>query len=271
MSIVAAFALGVIQGMSEFFPISSSGHLILARLFLPPATVDSLVFDVMLHLGTLLAVVVAMWADVVSLFWGLVDWFRRRANPMTTAVGRVALACLPAAVVGVLFEKPIEANVRSPYVVVFTLAFVALVFLVMERRSEGSRELEQLSWRAALLIGSFQAIALIPGVSRSGITIVGGLLLGLRHQSAARFSFLISIPVIFGAALVQGGSLFDENLASREVVELLVGIVASATAGLVSIRFLLKFLARGTLRPFAYYRLALAAVIIAVLWIGVGR
>lgn len=271
MSIVAAFALGVIQGMSEFFPVSSSGHLILARLFIPSATVDSLVFDVMLHLGTLLAVVVAMWPDVVRLFWGLVDWFRRRANPMTASVGRVVVACLPAAVVGLLFEKTIEATVRSPYVVVFTLAFVALVFLLMERRSEGSRELEQLSWREALAIGAFQAIALIPGVSRSGITIVGGLLLGLRHQAAARFSFLISIPVIFGAALSQGAPLVHANLASGEVTNLIVGIVASALAGFFSIRFLLKFLAKGTLRPFAYYRLVLAAVIIASLWFGVGR
>lgn len=271
MSIVAAFALGVIQGMSEFFPISSSGHLILARLFLPPATVDSLVFDVMLHLGTLLAVVVAMWSDVVRLFWGFVDWFRRRANPMTTPVGRIAVACLPAAVVGVLFGKIIDGSVRSPYVVVVTLALIAFVFLFMERRPAGSRELEQLSWREALLIGSFQAVALIPGVSRSGITIVGGLLLGLRHRAAARFSFLISIPVIFGAALTQSAPLVGANLASSEVTNLIVGIVASALAGLFSIRFLLKFLEKGTLRPFAYYRLALAAVIIVSLWLGVGR
>lgn len=271
MSIVAAFVLGVIQGMSEFFPISSSGHLILARLFLPAETINSLVFDVMLHLGTLLAVIVAMWADVVKLFWGLIDWFRRRANPMTTTVGRIVIACLPAAVVGVLFDKTIETTVRSPFVVVVALALVALVFLLVERRSTGSRDLTQLSWREALLIGSFQAIALIPGVSRSGITIVGGLLLGMRHQSAARFSFLISIPVIFGAALTQGVSLAHATLAPGEMTDLIVGIVASALAGFFSIRFLLKFLAKGTLRPFAYYRLALAAVIIVCLWFGVGR
>ncbi len=271
MSIVAAFALGVIQGMSEFFPISSSGHLILARLFLPPATVDSLAFDVMLHFGTLLAVVVAMWSDVVRLFWGFIDWFRRRANPMTVSVGRVALACLPAAVLGLLFEATIEATVRSSGVVVVMLAFIAVVFLVVERRPEGKRELDQLSWREALAIGACQAIALIPGVSRSGITIVGGLLLGLRHQAAARFSFLISIPVIFGAALTQGASLFHASPAPAEFGALVVGLAAAAFAGFFSIRFLLKFLVKGTLRPFAYYRLVLAAVIIVFLWFGVGR
>lgn len=263
--VVSAIVLGLLQGVSEFLPISSSGHLIIARLFFPLPQLDPLVFDVTLHLGTLLAVMTALWGDLVRMLRGVVRWIRRQPNADAHLAGMLLAATVPAGVFGWFLEDQIETVLRSPGVVAATLAVIAVAFLLIERRPLGSRELGEVRFSDSVVIGLAQALALIPGVSRSGITMVAGLRLKLKREAAARFSFLLSVPIIFGAALKQMVALHQQGLEPGEGTAMLVGVISAAVAGFASIRLFLRFMRTGTLRPYAYYRLLLAAAVIVFL------
>lgn len=274
MSIVAAFALGVIQGITEFLPISSTGHLILARLLIPLEAVEPLLFDAMVHVGTLIAVLTALRPEVIRVLRGLVDWVFRHQNPDSRLAGVILLGTVPAAVAGYVLEDIIERSLRSEWVVVIALAVVALIFLLVEERREQAyrqagraREVTEVSWSRGLLMGVAQAIALIPGVSRSGITIAAGMLLDLTREAAARFAFLLSIPIILGAGVRQLTRLGAVTITPEGWGVIIAGVIGAVVAGFLAIRLLLRFLATGTLRPFAYYRLAIALVIALVLFI----
>ena len=200
MTAVQALVLGVLQGLGEFLPISSSGHLIVVPWLLgwPP---QGLSFDVALHVGTLLAVVYAFAAD----WWRLLTGAGKglfAGHPLATPEGRqlglLALASVPAAIAGVLLDKWAETTFRSPLLVAGTMAVLGAVLFLADRRAGGASQ-DEVSLRDALLIGSAQALALVPGVSRSGATISMALFLGYRRESAARFSFMLATPVTFGA------------------------------------------------------------------------
>lgn len=268
VSMLIAVLLGLIQGVTEFLPISSSGHLVLAHALLPPLSVDELAFDVLLHLATLCAVIIALWSDVRRLLAGVVALLARRPTVDSRLAGWLILGSVPAALVGALFGSTIEARLRSPGVVVVTLTVVALLFFWIERRSRGSRAMTDVTWRDSVGIGIAQAFALIPGVSRSGITIVAGLASGLQRAAAARFSFLLAIPAIAGAAVVELPALGRETLTMNDWGVLAVGAVAALVAGVASIRWFLRWLRVGTLRPFAWYRIALAASVVAIWLVG---
>jgi undecaprenyl-diphosphatase len=266
-----ALFLGILQGLTEFLPISSSAHLILFPWFFSwnNPLVDSLTFDVALHAGTLLAILWYFWRDWVDLIQGFFRILTRRRveNFKERLILYIVLATIPAAVLGFLLEKTIEGSFRNPGLIVFPLIVVSLLMIYAEGRPHPSNPLEKLTLKDSLLIGFAQALALLPGVSRSGITITTGLLRGYRREGATRFSFLLSTPVIAGAALLHFRHLPKEMASEWQIFA--IGLVSSALVGYLAIAFLMRYLREHTLNVFAGYRLVLAAgVIFWIFWKG---
>ena len=259
MEIVKAIIFGITQGITEFIPVSSSGHLVILHdLFTLPIKND-LVFDVVLHLATILAVLIYFWRDIVLIIKNL---FKRRDK----IAYYIIIATIPAAIIGFLGEDFITTHFRSIYVVMAMLIIVGILFFVSEKLGKQIKDYKELTWKTALLIGLFQAIALIPGTSRSGITIVAGLLVGLKRQQAIKFSFLISLPIILGANLFKLPDLLASGLGTSGSIILLVAFLAAVLSGLVAIKYFLRFSARYTLHAFAYYRFALALALAGYFW-----
>ncbi|HEY3120081.1 MAG TPA: undecaprenyl-diphosphate phosphatase [Vicinamibacteria bacterium] len=264
MTWLQATVLGAVQGLSEFLPISSSGHLIVVPWLLG-WPLQSLAFDVALHLGTLIAVVAAYGHDWARLIGGAVRG-ARRGTPFAEPEGRLllllVLASIPAAIAGLLLEKWAEDVFRSPALVAVDMAVMGAVLLAADRRAGSSgKDVVAVSTRDALLIGAAQALALVPGVSRSGATISAALFLGYRREEAARFSFLLAVPITFGAVVFKVPHLFG----APEAKQAMAGLVTAAVFGLLSIRLLLAYVRTRDYRPFVYYRWAFALVVITVL------
>ena len=197
MEFVAALLLGIVQGLTEFLPVSSSGHLLLGQYFLELDQEEfGLSFDVALHLGTLVAVVAFFGKGLLRMTAAFLRSLRRRdlSDPDGRLACLILASTVPAALVGYLLEDVFAGAVRSPWVVVFTLVLVGVLFIVGEAVGRGTRQASDLTFSGAASVGLVQAVALVPGVSRSGATITAGLFLGLRREEAARFSFLMSIP-----------------------------------------------------------------------------
>jgi len=266
--IMEAIILGIIQGFTEFLPISSSAHLIvLPWMFGWQGTlVDSLTFDVALHAGSLVAILAFFWRDWLDLlkkfFTGLGD------GTWKTGEGRlvwfIVLATIPAGILGLKYEKVVEGSFRNPLLIAVSLSVIGIVMWAADRFSAKRTALSRMTLGHAVLIGCAQAVALVPGVSRSGSTIIAGLLTGYTREAAARFSFLLSTPVIAGAAVLK---LHKLHLAPGEALPFALGIAFSAVVGYVSIKFLLHYVNRHTLDLFVWYRLALAAAIALVLFV----
>jgi undecaprenyl-diphosphatase len=271
-----AFVLGVVQCLTELLPISSSGHLILVPWlfdwhYLEEHEDFNKTFDVALHLGTLVAVMVYFWADIVRL---IAAWFRsvgRRA--IQTADEKIAwlvfVASIPAALAGAVGEKAIEDHLGAPWQIAINLAVFGGLLWVADRSAQ-SRRLEDLGLWTALGVGAAQALALMPGVSRSGITITAGRFLRLDRDSAARLSFFLLIPIVFGAVLYKGLTdvVFGE-LPSGSAGPFIVGTIAAAGAGLIAIELLLGYVRRHNYTIFVVYRLCLAAAILIIIATGV--
>lgn len=265
MTVIEAIVLGVVQGLTEFLPVSSSGHLVLVeRLLDLPA--DNIRFAIMVHLGTLLAVIAALRVQVRRLLvLGLRGRVRRERGrwrftcPETRLLSLLALATLPAALAGFLLQDVIAEVFFRPLLVGCCLAVTGLVLFGLRfvRLGEGEP-----TFRRALLVGLAQAAAIIPGISRSGATISAGIYSGLQRTGAAEFSFLLSIPVILGAGLVELGGIATGGVALSEAVTLAAGTLAAAVSGYGAIRFLLKIIGDGKLHYFAYYCWLAAAVVI---------
>lgn len=262
-----AALLGIVQGLTEFLPISSSGHLILVPALFGWA--DSLLgrldFTVALHVGTLLALVAVFWNDWLRLGRAALVSVARRSlhDPDARLAWLIALGTVPGAVAGAAFESLVEAAFRSPASVAVMLVAVGLLMAAADRWALRLRDERSLGTRSALAIGLAQAAAIIPGVSRSGITIAVGLMLGLTRPAAARFSFLLSAPIIAGAALKQAMDLARAGgIAAADLSAYGIGILAAAVSGFAAIKWLLGYLSRGGLMPFVIYRLALGAAIL---------
>ena len=268
LELLEAIFLGVVQGLTEFLPVSSSGHLLLSQYFLG---MDQgrfgLSFDAAIHTGTVLAVVWFFWGDLLSLARAFLRSLPRPdfSDAEVRMAYLILLATVPAALIGFLFEDFFATEVRSPWVVVFNLVLVGLLFLAAESVGSKKRSASRLGWLGAVGIGLAQASALVPGVSRSGATITFGLFLGLKREEAARFSFLMSVPVTAAAAGLSLAQTAGEGLSKNETAMFLAGSVSSAAVGYLAIKFLLRFLARHGLQVFAYYRFALAAVVAVTL------
>jgi len=270
-----ALILGLVQGATELLPISSSGHLILVPWlgdwdFLKEHESFNQTFDVALHLGTLVAVVAYFWRDLVGL---LVAWVRTlRTRRVTTAEERlswfVVVATVPAALVGFLGEDLIAEHLGEPWQIAIALAFFAGLLWVADRRPE-RRGMDRLGPREALAIGAAQTLALMPGVSRSGITITAGRFLGLDRDSAARVSFLLLVPVVLGAVLLKGvQDVLLGDLPPGSAGPFVVGTLAAAGAGLLAIDGLLGYVRRHDYSIFVWYRLILAAIVVLLIVTG---
>jgi undecaprenyl-diphosphatase len=263
MTPAQALILGIVQGLAEFLPVSSSAHLIVLPWVLGWEE-HSLSFDVALHLGTLAAVLAAFagdwWRFSSSLVRGTL-----RGRPFeereARLLGILAVASVPGAVAGLLLDRWAETTFRSPVLIAATMSITGAVLLVADHRIARKSRLVGVSDRDAIVIGTAQAFAIIPGVSRSGAAITMALLLGYRREEAARFSFLLGTPIIFGAAVIKVPHL----VLSGDLTVVLVGIISAAAVGFLSIRVLLAYVRAKNYRPFVYYRWAFAAAVMIVL------
>lgn len=254
MDYINAIIFGIAQGLTEFLPVSSSGHLIILRQFLNIPIQNELSFDVILHFATLLAVSWYFRKDILDL---------ARASEPAKAKLRwlIILATIPAALAGFFLEEAIEYIFRDISVVIAMLAIIGVLFIVAEKISKKEKEIESLNWTKALTVGLAQALALVPGTSRSGITIIAGMFLGLKREEAIRFSFLLSIPIIAGASLAKAPQIMTTSLSSIELNILAISFLASLFSGFFTIKYFLKFAQNHSLVAFAYYRFALAVLL----------
>lgn len=271
MLIIEAIVLGIIQGLTEFIPVSSSGHLIvIPQLF---GWKDlGLSFDVALHAGTLVALLAFFgkdWARIISDFCAHV----LKGKPYKkTSAGEVSgklmipiiIACIPAAVAGKLWENKIEGTFRNVILIAVALVIVSFIMMLGERLGKKKREIDRMNMTDYIVIGLAQVFALVPGVSRSGATITAGLFRDLDREAAAKFSFLLSTPIILGAALLKLKDVVSKGLPAGEVMAFIIGFVTAALVGYLSIKFLMNYLKKKTLGIFIGYRIVFAVAIACV-------
>jgi undecaprenyl-diphosphatase len=258
LQVLQALILGITQGLTEFIPVSSSGHLIIVGHLLN-FQYSGLGFDTALDVGTLAALLVFFRHDILQLLEGLV-----RKTPMTKLAWLMVAATIPAVIAGVLLQHAAETTFRSTQLVAINLIWVAFLMLAADRWGKCKLKLEQLDAPRAVGIGAAQALALVPGVSRSGITISAGLFAGLDRVAATRFSFLLSAPIIAGATakVILKPSNFEQLTA--EPLLYAVGILGAFISGYLAIRFMLNYLNRHGLAIFAYYRIAVGVLLLVV-------
>jgi undecaprenyl-diphosphatase len=275
VSILQAIVLGLTQGITEFAPVSSSGHLILVPwLFhwsiLNDADLNKS-FDVALHIGTLLGALVYFRHDVARY---LVAWFRSlRARRIEDTDQRIAwalvLGTIPGVIIGGLFESWIQDHLGEPWLIAVMLAIFGVVLYVVDRRSRSDRDMDDVTVTHGLWLGVAQAVALQPGVSRSGVTITAARAYGFDRPTAARFSFLLALPIIFGAGVYKGLDLVKNGIPDGFGGAFVAGTVASAVSGFLVIAFLLAYLRRRDFAVFMWYRLAAAALVLSLIAFGV--
>ncbi|MFZ5907762.1 MAG: undecaprenyl-diphosphate phosphatase [Nitrospirota bacterium] len=250
-----AIILGIVQGVTEFLPVSSTAHLILFPwIFGWEGSVDTLTFDIALHAGTLCALLLCFWRD-----W--LDLFLRKQK----LLGLIVLATVPGGVAGYFLNDIVEHSLRSPVLISIMLIVVGIIMLLAEKNLK-KKSMETIGFQDALLIGIAQALAIVPGVSRSGITISAGLFTGLKREEAARFSFLLSTPLIAGATLLHGKKAFFGEV-NHDIILFGAGLSASFITGYFAIKFLLGFLKRYPMNIFVYYRFVLSVGIMAGIWL----
>jgi len=263
--------MGIVQGLTEFLPVSSSGHLVVVPFLAgwDDAFITSLAFSVMLHLGTLVALLVYFRADWIRLVPAGLAAVRDRSfhgDHDRRLAWLLVASTIPAAIVGLLFNDLIEDSFRQVGLVAITLVIGGVILLVADRFGAKSRGIEDITFPIAIGIGVAQAFALVPGISRSGISIAAGRLVGMDRESAARFAFLMATPITAGAGLFEARKLLTgEGGVVVSMVPLIVGMVAALLSGLVAIHFMLAFLRRQSLDVFVWYRFALAAVVLIAL------
>ena len=273
MEPIHALLLGAVQGLTEFLPVSSSAHLIFLPSLLGWAPFEQqLAFDVALHLGTLLALIAYFRRDWLLLAQATFRLTRRPAEAADPTRLRseglllmLLVGSLPAALAGLLLDDFIEERLRSPALAAVTLIAFALLLALAERRGGQRLSLEGVRWRHTVAVGLAQALALIPGVSRSGVTITAGLFTGLDRATAARFSFLLGTPVTFGAALVKVPGLLASDLTTQELTAVVLGVASAAVVGLLSIHVLLRYVQTRSYNVFVLYRLIVGGLVLLVL------
>ena len=265
-----AIIMGIVQGLTEFLPISSSAHLIIVPRVLgwDDTFVNSAGFDVMMHMGTLVALLLYFWRDLLRLLgaWLASIRDRRIANdPDRRLAWLLFISMLPGAVLGAALENFFDAFLHDPSRLIFVAALIAVgavLLWIAERWSRHTRKLQDMEVSDAVVIGAAQAGALFAGISRSGITIAAGLFMGLEREAAARFSFLMAVPIIAGAGLWKGRELISNGIPGGDLGPLLAGMVAALISGLIAVAVLLAYLRRHSTNIFIWYRLILAAFLV---------
>lgn len=293
LNLIKVIVLGIVEGITEWLPISSTGHLILVGGVLSPdfSTEFTSLFNVVIQLGAIIAVIVIFFGRLWPFHTKRNAVDNRFSNPTGTGAAgafqrfannwlymdkivlwlKIAVASIPALIAGVLFENWLEEHMHKPVPVAIMLIIYGVIFIVIENtnknRSSRIKKVSRITWRDAFLIGCFQAMALLPGTSRSGATIVGALILGLSRVCAAEFSFFMAIPAMLGASLIK---LLDFGTAfsSGEILCLAVGMIVSFVVSMFAIKMLMNFVSKHDFKPFGYYRIVLGAVVIAVAVLG---
>lgn len=268
MDIIHSFLLGVVQGLTEFLPVSSSAHLVLLPKIInfKNEFLHSLTFDVLLHSGTLLAVLIYYREKIIKLlnsfFKGIFNKQERNNTEFKLSIFLIS-ATIPALLIGAFLNDYAESKFRSPVLIALVLIVFGFFLLYADSKKNIGKDINNLTLKDALIIGCFQAIAIIPGVSRSGITITAALLLGFKRQDAAEFSFLLSIPVIFGAFVFEIPDVIKHGV-YENISILLTGFISSFIAGFVAILFLINFVKKNSYLPFVIYRVLLGILIIGL-------
>jgi undecaprenyl-diphosphatase len=264
MTIFRAIILGIIQGATEFLPVSSSGHLVLIPALLRWPT-PTLSFTVGLHIGTLLAVVLYYIKDVIKLFKGLFSVFKKVRTPEEAFYLKLAIyiivAMIPAGIMGVLFSESVEKAFSSPHLV--SVFFFITAFILLLASFEFTKEpinIGHMTFKNAIIVGLMQIVSLLPGVSRSGSTIAGGAYSGMKKDDAARFSFLLSIPMIFGASVFEAKDMLNVSVAGASNSELLLGLLVAFIVGLLSIKLFFKIIRKTKFYVFAIYCIVLGVI-----------
>ena len=267
MTVLQSILLGVIQALTEFLPISSSGHLVIVPYLLGwqiPAT-DAFVFDVLVQVATLVAVIVYFWNDLIALAKAMLLGLKNK-SPMKTPQARLGwnliLATIPAGIIGLLLKDTVENTFANPKLTALALFLTATLLIIAERVGKRDRNLEQLDWKDALWIGFLQVLAIFPGVSRSGATIAGGMTRDLERPTAARFSFLMSIPIMLAAGLLATYDLIRSPYILRLLPTFIPGFISAAVVGYLAIRWMLRFLVGHSLYIFAVYCTVMGLLVI---------
>lgn len=261
--IIKAVILGIVQGITEWLPISSTGHMILVdefiQLNMSPAFKE--IFLVVVQLGSIMAVVVLYWRKLLP-----VSFQKKLTINYDTVLlwFKILIACIPAAIIGILYDDQIDALFFNYQTVVFTLIFYGVLFIVIENRNKNRKPrinaLTQITYQTALLIGVFQVLALIPGTSRSGATIIGAILLGTSRTVAAEFTFFLAIPVMFGASLLKTAK-FGFTFTNSELIVLLTGMLVAFVVSILAIKFLLGYIKKHDFRVFGWYRIVIGIIV----------
>jgi len=269
MLIFYSIIFGLVQGLTEFLPVSSSGHLAILHYFLDLGLSDSLSFDVALHWGTFFALFIFFLPDIYRLtkafFSSLKKWDLKN-NFEERLVWMIIVASIPVLLVGYLFGDWLESFFRPLPSVAALLIFVGLLFFYYEKVSSKTDNINQLTFGKVLIIGLAQVLALVPGVSRSGITIIAGLEQNLKREEAARFSFLLSLPAVFGAAVKKIFDISKVGLPANEVILFVVGLATSFIVGYFALRFFLKYLENHSLNIFGWYRIILGLAVLVLFY-----
>jgi undecaprenyl-diphosphatase len=262
-----ALVLGIVQGATEFIPVSSSGHLVLVPWLLDWPD-PGLVFDTIVHWGTLVAVLAVFWRDIVALTraWAGSLTNRRLDSAEAKLAWLIIVGTVPGALMGLLWEDFFESLFSSPGWVAALLLVTGTLLALSEGLGKRQRSLSDLSWLDSILIGLGQGLAIAPGISRSGATMATGLLRGVKREAAARYSFLLATPIIFGAGLLQLIKLLQTEADGTQLPLLIVGFLAAAISGYLCIKFLLAYLQRGKLYVFATYCWLAGIVSLIIFW-----
>lgn len=267
MEIIKAILFGIIEGITEWLPISSTGHMILFNDFIHLHVSAEFyeLFEVVIQLGAIMAVVVLFFKEIFP--WGFGKG-KKETLATFNLWGKILVACVPAAIIGILFDDWLDEHLYNSIVVALMLIIYGILFIVIETLHIGkgkTESTEKITYKQALLIGVFQLLALIPGTSRSGATIIGGLLIGLKRSVAAEFTFFLAIPVMAGASLLKLLKYVMEFGLAFQAMELIILAVGCAVAFVVSvlvIRFLMNYIRKHDFKPFGYYRIALGIIVL---------
>lgn len=267
IDILKAVLFGAVQGITEFLPISSSGHLLILHEFFDLNIKNELAFDVVLHFASLLAVILFFRKDIKDLFFAFMQSFFGKKTDLSKVAWLIIWGTIPAAFAGLFLEDLIACKLRSILVVAFMLFLVAALFIFVEKNKtkNSAYDYKSLDFAKAIKIGVAQSLALIPGTSRSGITIITGMWLGLKREESIKFSFLLSIPIILGASATKIPEFLGSGGVSAQFEILATAFLASFIAAFFTIKYFLNFAKKNTLIPFAYYRIILAIVLV-VFW-----
>lgn len=263
IEIIKAILFGIVEGITEWLPISSTGHMILLEQFVKLNVTPEFwkMFLVVIQLGAILAVVV-LYFNKLNPF----STTKTKEQKKDTWIlwSKVLIACVPAAIIGLLFNDVIDKFLDSPFIVAVMLIIYGIAFIIIESRNKkvNITELKDLTYKTAAIIGIFQLLALIPGTSRSGATILGGILIGTSREIAAEFTFFLAIPVMFGASLLK---LLKFGLAftSQELVILMVGLITAFIISILAIKFLMNYIKKNDFKAFGYYRIILGIIVLA--------